>query len=221
VNAAALDNLIAANPGADDAAVLTLCAADPRTVAPIKFDKLTPWLNAAGRKSRLRRTLASGAFAAVVTATLGAGAVQAASDQLGDALDYLSSPHNDQLDSDSNDPDPNDPAGGYLAQKTSDMLALMVACNGVDPTLGFSADERAAFLGFGGGYALRDATKDDVAGRRAALAKMAAATALRVRMGKAQANAAHLVSIAELSEAPVPSWDDVAAAFSKTPEPTT
>lgn len=152
-----------------DAAVVPLLPVT--TVRDIPLDELVPWLNDSALVNRMRRTVTSGVFAAIVAAdpTLVLVVVQ---DEVLDAIDYLSSPHNDVLAT----------TDAERAAKTQRLLQLMVACNGQDATLGLTADQAAAFIAFGGGLTFAGAVEADVAAGRAlaATAREMAARASQV-----------------------------------------
>lgn len=175
----ALADTIAAVWSADwdalsDASVMPLLP--QTTVRDIPLSDLVPWLNDEALASRMRRTVASPVFAGVVAAA-SAAAVAAGGpalvlvivqDEVLDALDYLASPHNAYLATTDAD----------RAAKTTRLLALMVACNGQDATLGLTADQAATFLSWGGGLQFAGAVAGDVTSARAAVTAARAAAAV-------------------------------------------
>jgi len=144
MNAQFLDQLVAANPSANAAALLALAQADPRTVKPIAGSDFQIWLGQAGRYARLQRTAAA-------IAASGQPADQGNADLLSSVADYGMSGANF---------DTTDPT--YAGQMAALGTAL-VGLNGRSASLGLSAAEFVLLIGLGGGYQVADATLADCA----------------------------------------------------------
>lgn len=209
VNSVLLDKrvraAVAAAPDVTDDTIVAALVADCRTPQPILLADLAVWLAQGGRTTRLRRTLASPALAAAIAA--GGLPSPDTADQLADAIEYFSSPHNGQLDT-------QDPT---IGAKTFALLQLMRAVNGADGTLGMSAGEVAEFLALGGGVAWgpNSVQAADVAASRLRIAR----ADLAGELGQRAINAAaawvndHLNVAAADPNATLPAWADFLASL--------
>ena len=140
---------IKAYPGETDSEILARCKADPATARPIPLVELRAHLSDNGLRSRIRRTADS----------LPAEQ-QAAADLLRDFLDFVA---DGQQALDTTDP--------VRAAKADAMLQLLVMMNGQNADLGLTQAQVDAIIALGGGYAVRNATLEQIAAERLDLAK--------------------------------------------------